>query len=208
MSVKVYGAVSRYSKATGNARVVLQLLADAADDNGRIRIAVATLAQRANIDRSTVSRAVRRLVQIGEVVIESAGTGHTSTVYRAQVAGPVAYPGSAVLPTQGVQQRLPRVGGTAYQDGSNGSLQAAAREPEIDAQDEPAIAEFARCRPTVTNPRHVWARSLSDPERAHWRERVRPSVRPADRPVEAAAPRGPTFTPPGGWRAFVEAVTS
>jgi hypothetical protein len=183
VSVKVYGAVSRYSRATGNARVVLQLLADAAADDGRWRIAQATLAMRANITTRTVARAVARLVDLGELVVEEPGTGHGSTLYRVVVTGTPVAPEPTVLSTQGGQSCHPRVDTAVDHSGpSTGPEQLAAREEDID---EPAVAEFARCRPDVRNPRHVWSRSLTDVERDEWRQRWaarQPGTRPRPTP--------------------------
>lgn len=72
MSVDVSGWVLRHSPTTGTDRLVLLVLADAADSDGtNAWPSLDTIAQRANVNRRTAQRSLRRLDDDGHIAIES-----------------------------------------------------------------------------------------------------------------------------------------
>lgn len=75
MSVRVMSWVWEHSVSIGAERLVLLAIADAANDAGREAYpAMATIARKANVDKRTAQRAVRALVQLGELSVqENAG---------------------------------------------------------------------------------------------------------------------------------------
>lgn len=83
MSVSVMTWVWRQSTATGNDRLVLLAIADAADDEGRNAWpSIATLAAKTRLDERTVRRIVRRLETEGHIEVDRAGGGRYSNTYR------------------------------------------------------------------------------------------------------------------------------
>lgn len=79
MSVRVMSWVWEHSASSGAERLVLLAIADAAaDDGGNAWPSVRTIAKKANIDSRTAQRAVRRLVEMGELKVrEYAGQNGT-----------------------------------------------------------------------------------------------------------------------------------
>lgn len=85
MSVKVMSWVFDHSESTGNERLVLLAIADHAnDETWSCWPSVARLAVKAKVSERTVQRAIRSLVELGEIGIGE-GTGprgtHRYTVY-------------------------------------------------------------------------------------------------------------------------------
>jgi hypothetical protein len=71
------------SRSEGIARLVLLAIADAAsDDGGDAWPSVHTLASKAKVGERTVQRAVRRLVELGELEVRSNAGKHGVNVYR------------------------------------------------------------------------------------------------------------------------------
>lgn len=82
MSAKVTGWVLEHSPTVGSARLVLLVLADRADHEGRNAYpSVGSIAQYAHCGRSTVHRALRELEEAGHVVREGVSSIRTVT-YR------------------------------------------------------------------------------------------------------------------------------
>lgn len=74
MSVKALDAVFDYSKAQGAAYIVLIVMADWADHNGRCWPSFAQIAKKAHVTRATVATAIRDLIALGE--LERVSRGH------------------------------------------------------------------------------------------------------------------------------------
>jgi DNA-binding transcriptional MocR family regulator len=95
MSVRVQSRVWEHSKATGNALMVLLKIADSCDDSGRNAWpSIASLARYCRCSESTVHRAIRELVELGEleVVVNGGGgrfqgTTRAPNLYRVIVEG-------------------------------------------------------------------------------------------------------------------------
>lgn len=68
MSVETLAAVLHHSRAKGTAKVIAMGIANH-DGDGGAWPSIRTLAIYANVDRSTVKRAIKHLVKIGEVVV-------------------------------------------------------------------------------------------------------------------------------------------
>lgn len=76
MSVFAYAAVWAESRAEGNARLVLLALADSASkDTGQTKIGVGTVAEMCRIAPSTVRAQIRKLEEMGELVVVEPGGG-------------------------------------------------------------------------------------------------------------------------------------
>lgn len=111
------------SASKGAARLVLLALADVANDDGEVtayRRSHGTLARKANVSPSSVTRAIATLVDLGEVDVLAPGDGRRQTDYRITLPiegtqdeppqhGDPGYPGSA--------PRVPNVGTQGAQDG-------------------------------------------------------------------------------------------
>ncbi len=89
MSVKVQSKVWEHSRATGNTLIVLLKLSDCCDDQGRNAWpSIRSLARYCRCSASTVKRAIRELVDLGELEIVQSGGGRApgsrygSNVYR------------------------------------------------------------------------------------------------------------------------------
>tara|TARA_R100000700_G_C3160127_1_gene136419 strand:- start:202 stop:903 length:702 start_codon:yes stop_codon:yes gene_type:complete len=67
MSVEIMSRVWANSEAKGTARLVLLAIADHANPSGIAWPSLRRIAQYANVDRSNVSRAIKSLIQIGEL---------------------------------------------------------------------------------------------------------------------------------------------
>ncbi len=73
MSVKATNSVWERSRATGMTRLVLLAIADHADDAGRAWPSFARLAERCRMHRSSVARAIRQLIEFGELAVVEKG---------------------------------------------------------------------------------------------------------------------------------------
>lgn len=97
MSAKVTGWVLEHSPTVGSSRLVLLVLADRADHEGRNAYpSVSSIAQYARCGRSTVHRALRELEESGHIVREGVSSIRTVT-YRVVMeprSSPVDGPGS------------------------------------------------------------------------------------------------------------------
>lgn len=81
--------VRRYSKARGSARAVLIVIASYADADGtNTWPGTALIAEEAGVDVSTVKRARRKLLALGEIEVVRVGYGSTSTRYRVTLQPP------------------------------------------------------------------------------------------------------------------------
>jgi hypothetical protein len=88
VSVYATTAVWRHSRAKGVARLVLLALADEASSDGEVahyRRSYAHLAAKANVDKRSVTRAIRDLVDLGELVVTEQGRGQTEASYVIQL---------------------------------------------------------------------------------------------------------------------------
>ena len=86
MSVEIISRVWANSNAKGTARLVLLAIADHANPSGVAWPSLRRIAQYANVDKSNVSRAIKSLIQIGE--LERVGYTKSfsgSTKYRVKV---------------------------------------------------------------------------------------------------------------------------
>src|SRR4051812_33788817 len=86
MSIKLMRVVWNYSQAEGRERLVLLVLADRAQDNGFTSPSVGVIAERAKVHPRTVDRALRRLIQMGEIEVIETGGGRQNAVYRILVS--------------------------------------------------------------------------------------------------------------------------
>lgn len=83
MSVRVMSWVWESSRSEGIDRLVLLAIADsAADHGGDSWPSIATLAGKAKVDGRTVQRAIRRLVELGELTVKSNAGKNGVNVYR------------------------------------------------------------------------------------------------------------------------------
>lgn len=86
MSIKAMQAVFDHSESTGSARLVLLAIADAVDHDGRgCWRGKERLASMAHVSRSTCTEAIKRLEELGELVVERR-QGFTS-LYRIVLPG-------------------------------------------------------------------------------------------------------------------------
>lgn len=78
MSVKVMSWVFEHSQSTLGDRLVLLAIADHANNEGTDAWpSIPTIAEKAKVDRATVHRAIKRLVDLGELEVRSGpGRGH------------------------------------------------------------------------------------------------------------------------------------
>ena len=74
MSIQANNMVWERSLARGRARLVLLAIADHADADGRAWPSFARLAERCRMHRSGVTRSVRHLIEIGELVVAGKGS--------------------------------------------------------------------------------------------------------------------------------------
>jgi hypothetical protein len=111
VSVKVSSAVWENSKAKGTARLVLLALADEAADNGDVtayKRSRSHLETKCAASASAVKAAVKKLVELGEIVVLDVGSGRDQTNYRITIEG-VRIDPSQIGPPGG--QNPPRQGG-------------------------------------------------------------------------------------------------
>lgn len=78
MSVEALALVLHHSKASGTDKVVLLGIANHEGDGGAFP-SIATLAKYANVDSRTVQRSLRRLEEMGEVVVHLGAGGRPTT---------------------------------------------------------------------------------------------------------------------------------
>lgn len=116
-------AVFKHSQSKGAARLVLLSMADEANDEGLLtayKRSHSHLASKSNVDGSSVTRATKVLVDLGELEILHRGNGRASTDYRIVLPGidiegvqdatpaPAArHPRDSKVPPQGVQDATP-----------------------------------------------------------------------------------------------------
>lgn len=82
MCLKITNWIWKNSTARGNARLVLLVLADLADDEGRAFPGAGHIAKRARCSVRAVWNSVEKLVELGELVIEQMGGPGRSHRYR------------------------------------------------------------------------------------------------------------------------------
>lgn len=83
MSIQAIAWVFDYSQATGTDRLVLLALANHANsETGECHPGYRRIAHEANCAPSTVTAAIRRLVELGEVEVSARGTGRATTKYH------------------------------------------------------------------------------------------------------------------------------
>lgn len=82
MSIKIMTWVWEHSQSGGNSRLVLLSMADNANDTGLCWPSLDGIATRARVSVDTVRRAIRHLVDLGELVIEEQGSGRRNSHYR------------------------------------------------------------------------------------------------------------------------------
>jgi hypothetical protein len=90
MSHRSTAAVYDHSRSKGSARLVLLAMADEANDQGLLtayRRSRSWLARKANVDAGTVRRAIRELVDLGELEVLATGDGRDSSDYRLTLPG-------------------------------------------------------------------------------------------------------------------------
>lgn len=90
MSVGPISAVFKHSASKGSARLVLLAMADEAHDSGLLAAYPRSynhLSRKANVDVGTVARAVKTLVELGELEVIQRGDGRASTDYRLILPG-------------------------------------------------------------------------------------------------------------------------
>lgn len=116
-------AVFRHSKSKLCARLVLLALADIAADDGQVTAYARShsfLAKKCNCDQGSVSRAIEKLVELGELEVLEVGDGRSSSCYRLHVI-PVEAPqierGQNADP--GPARRAPRGGQSRTQGGQD-----------------------------------------------------------------------------------------
>lgn len=123
MSTEATAAVYKHSQSKGSARLVLLAMADEANGQGLLtayKRSHGALSSKANIDTSSVARAVKTLVGIGEIEVLQRGTGRASTDYQILLPGladegrQIEYPAPAEcvprvgrMSTQGTQDEAP-----------------------------------------------------------------------------------------------------
>lgn len=98
-------AVFKHSQSKGAARLVLLSMADEANDEGLLtayKRSHSHLASKANVDGSSVTRATKVLVDLGELEILHQGNGRASTDYRILLPG---------IEIEGVQDATPAPSG-------------------------------------------------------------------------------------------------
>lgn len=91
MSVEQMTRVFRWSKSKGTARLVLLALADVANNDGEVTAYARShrrLASMANCDTGSVSRAIAKLAELGELQVLRTGDGRSSSDYRITVEEP------------------------------------------------------------------------------------------------------------------------
>lgn len=82
MSFKAVDAVFEHSKTEGSVRLVLVVIADAANhEGGHAYPAIDTIARRARVCRRTVFRAIETAQEMGELVVESRAGRNGTNVY-------------------------------------------------------------------------------------------------------------------------------
>ena len=151
MSVRVQSWVWRYSRATGNALIVLLKIADNADDDGsNAWPSIAYLAEMCRCSEMTVRRAIAVLKELGEleVDLQAGGGRRTPPQYR---------PNRYRVVMQGYQSDTPpsrgtRTGVQGYQNRRpgvtpvvpNSSLTIQNPRPGVEKLDHSAWAQRAR----------------------------------------------------------------
>ena len=111
MSVKVMTWVWENSHSSGAERLVLLAIADSARDDGKDAYpAVSTIARKANMDTRTVQRAIRRLIEIGELTVTMNAGRAGSNLYQV-VMTPVADCPPGTLPPPANDHRQDARGG-------------------------------------------------------------------------------------------------
>ncbi len=128
MSTEATTAIYRYSKSKGSARLVLLAMGDEANGEGLLtayKRSHGALSHKANIDRSSVARAVKTLVDLGELRVLQQGNGRASTDYQILLPG---------LGVEGTQDEYPAPAGCAPRVG---------RVSTQGTQDDPPIIPFS-----------------------------------------------------------------
>jgi hypothetical protein len=88
MSFTAVEAVLTHSEAKGTDRMVMVVIAECADHDGaNAWPAIETIAKRANVDRSTVHRALKRLSESGELKVEYKAGPHGCNLYEVTLCG-------------------------------------------------------------------------------------------------------------------------
>lgn len=90
MSNRSLTAAFQHSRAKGSARLVILAMADEANDEGLLtayRRSQSWIAHKANLDKSTVRRAIDTLEELGEVKVLAQGDGRTSSDYQLTLPG-------------------------------------------------------------------------------------------------------------------------
>jgi hypothetical protein len=82
MSVVASAAVWKNSRAKGNQLLVMLALADFARDDGHCWPSIDTVSKYARIGRRATQRAIRTLVEAGELSIDEGGGRHKTNTYR------------------------------------------------------------------------------------------------------------------------------
>jgi Helix-turn-helix domain len=82
VSIQAVGWVLQHSRAKGVTRLVLISLANHANDQSMCWPSQRTIAREAGIGKGTVSLAIDRLLEMGELTIVLKGGSHSSTRYR------------------------------------------------------------------------------------------------------------------------------
>ena len=174
MSVQILNDVWFHSRATGNDRLVLLVLADHGNDERLAWPGVKLIARKCGgIEDRTVQRCLRRLVEMGEIeVAEPGGRGgrhRKSAVYRILVGRQ-----SAILDESGVTAEAEGVTAEAAQGDSNGRSRVTpvSPEPSVEPPSEPPEEPappvsppqpaFTVDRKRVTMPEHRKAQAILD----------------------------------------------
>jgi hypothetical protein len=114
VSVEQMTRVFRFSRSKGTARLVLLALADVANNDGEVTAYARShrkLAGMANCDTGSVSRAIAKLADLGELQVLRTGDGRSSSDYRITVTGPEGRQSEAPQSAPpGPADRAPRVG--------------------------------------------------------------------------------------------------
>lgn len=131
MSIDAIGAVLRYSKARGNRRMVMVVIAECANhDGGGAYPSIETVADRSGVDKRTAQRAIRDLVDLGELEVEEQAGPKGCNLYRVTLSGDDSLP-----------PRQPDVGDDSHGEGGwqpdAGGMTPLPPEPSTEPSKEP-----------------------------------------------------------------------
>lgn len=129
MSIQAVAWVLEYSASRGTDRLVLIVLANYANDDGLAWPSQRTVATKAGLGVGTVNESVRRLVALGELIVDEEGDARRSARYRL----PFIDPGSSVQLPNAARGPRPNAGafGSRTQRAAQGRTQRSAQAEQI-----------------------------------------------------------------------------